>query len=300
MNQLVVLGIGEAKTISDYISRIRIVMERINCDDLIKCINNYDKFEKDLESVKKPNGSSYSINTLRAYFDTVVYVIDHLHLKISTEASRRFHEIKAIYKTDSGKYHDDKQAREVIPKFQAYENKVIQTFGEDSEMHLITLLYKETEGARDNFGLIIVKNRDEVNYNKENNYIVVPPVQRGMEPENMTIVIEQFKTNKKYVGYDLELSPELSNKLRQYIKDKKRKYGSYLFGREKLSSVISNANKKMEYNKEGEESIGAVNLFRKMLASAEEYNKLTTPEQQKIADRFKHSIEIHKKYLRQN
>lgn len=285
--KLVELKIAEKNTIVLYIARIKYIMEKLQCDDLLKCIHDFDRFINLLITLKKPDGEPYSINTIRAYIDAIIYVISHLKLKISAKTKNILQDKKAIYRTDSIKYHDEKQKTETIPSFEEYENKVIETFGRDSMMHLITRLYFETDGARDNFGLVIINNRKQINFDSDNNYIIVP------NSGELTIVIDQFKTNKKYIGYDFKLSSDLSNKLRQYIKENNRLVGDFLFGRKKLSKIISNANKIMGFT-----GIGAVNLFRKMLASSVEYDKLSTEEQQDIANKFKHSIEMHKKYLR--
>jgi len=286
--KLIELEIAEKHSILLYIGRIKTIMDRLQCDDFLKCINTLD-FIDNLESLKRLDGSPYSINSIRAFYEAIVYTISHLKLKISPKIKTILQDKKAIYKTDAIAYQEQKQATEHIPSFEEYENKVIETFGKDSMMHLITRLYYETEGARDNFGLVIVDNREQINPDSGENYIIVP------SSGELTIVIDQFKTNKKYIGYDLKLSLELSNILRQYIKENGRSVGDYLFGKQKLSKTISQANKIMGFT-----GIGAVNLFRKMMASYIEYDKLPTREQQKIANRFKHSIELHKKYLRQN
>jgi hypothetical protein len=286
-NQLINLNFATESSIKNYRGHLKTAMEITKCNDLLYCLKNFHKI------VKMMDESGYAKGSIKAYYQCLVYIIDHLNINITKELRDEYEDKFKASNVAYNAQRDEKQKTEKIPKFEDYEKKVLDTFGENSEMHLITLLYSETGGARDNFGLIIVKKRDDVDYTNNKNYLIVPT----KTDEKLTVIINEFKTKNSYNNYDLDLSPSLSNKLREFIKDNNIKYGKYLFGKKKLSQTISNANKSMGYNVEGQ-SIGAVNLFRKMLASLGNFKALSYDEQVQIAKRFKHDHATHLKYLR--
>ena len=62
----------------------------------------------------------------------------------------------------------------------------------------------------------------------------------------MTLVLlNDYKTIEKYGQKKLKMPQILSNQIRKYMVDKKLRYNDYLFGESKLSSFISNFNKKL-------------------------------------------------------
>jgi hypothetical protein len=288
-----------------HMTSMRRLVKITNCNDILECINKHaDKIIGELISGEKVNKSKqtitkYSINTLKVTFDSICYVIEKMRLPVPKAILQKFQTKSAEYGVKSGNQQAERQATERIPRFNTYHDKVIEVFGKNSEMDLITSLYEETHGARDNLSPVIISSMSQAKKDLGDNYILVRKKKNGKLIVTLRIIIDNFKTKNNYEGYDINLSNELSKRLRAYISKNKRKDGDYLFGKEKLSQDINNANNKLRQEHNFlKEAPGGVNLFRKMLASGEEFEKMTPEEQVKEADRFKHTVETHKKYLR--
>jgi hypothetical protein len=286
---------------------MRRVVKITNCDDILECINKHSaKIIDEIIAGQKVNKSkgtvtTFAINTLKVTWDSICFVIERLLLPVPRAILQKFKDKSASYQAKSGAQQTERQKTERIPRFETYHDKILEVFGEDSEMDLITRLYEETHGARDNFGLVIISDMAMAKPDLGGNYILAKRQKKGKKiiilP--LRVIIDNFKTKNDYEGYDLNLSNDLSKRLRAYITKNKRKDGDYLFGVEKLSPFINKSNTELRENHNFlKEAPGGVNLFRKMLASDVEFDKLSTDEQQEEAKRFKHTITTHKQYLR--
>jgi hypothetical protein len=286
---------------------IRFIVKVTKCENLLDCFNKHlDKIIEQLKTggkVTSKGVAEYSRSSIIGALDTIGYMIDNFNINVSKANHSKIRDFRDEYKVHSNTERKEKQSQERVPKFQDYQNKIQEVFGVNSEMDLITQLYKETHGARDDFGLIIIGTPGEANNYEGDNFIIVPRQRTGnnhkFQKINCTVIIDNFKTKANYEGYNLMLSADLSRKLREYMIANKRDYGDYLFGKDKLSPVINKANNELrEKHNFLKEAAGGVNLFRKMLASSEEFEKMTVADQIKEAKRFKHTREVHLQYLR--
>ena len=287
---------------------LRLLVKITKCNNLLDCFNKHmDKIIKQVKEGKKVTSKgteNYSNSSLINVFETIGYMIDNFKINVSKANHQKIKDIDDEVIIDRNKAQKEKQATERVPTFQDYEAKVKQVFGEDSEMYLITQLYGFTVGARDDFGLIIVGSEAEANDYEGDNFIIVPRENtrnnHKIKKVNCTIIIDNFKTKELYEGYHLTLSADLSRKIREYITENNRQYGDYLFGKDKLSQFICAANKTLrEKHNFMQQCSGGVNAFRKILASRlQDYEKMSSAEQLKEARKFRHSKEVHLKYLR--
>jgi hypothetical protein len=284
---------------------LRLLVKITKCDNLLDCFNKHmDKIIKQVKEGKKVTSKgveSYSNSSLINVFETIGYMIDNFKINVSKANHQKIKDIDDEVIIDRNKAQKEKQAAERVPTFQDYEAKVKEVFGENSEMDLITQLYGFTLGARDDFGLIIVGSEAEANDYKGDNFIIVPRENiYKVKKVNCTIIIDNFKTKESYEGYHLQLSADLSRKLRKYITENNRQYGDYLFGNNKLSQFINAANKTLrEKHNFMQQCAGGVNAFRKILASRlQDYENMSSADQLKEARKFRHSKEVHLKYLR--
>ena len=142
---------------------------------------------------------------------------------------------------------------------------------------LIAKFYNELT-VRDDYGLVI-SNKNL----KNENYLLI-------SPKSMEVVINNYKTDKRYGVIRHKLSKPLEKLTRAYILKNKIQKGDYLFGAELLSSFVSKTNTTLGYK-------GGINLFRHMKIS-EELAKATPAERVKLADVMKHSPVVQKAYLR--
>jgi hypothetical protein len=285
---------------------IRFIVKVTKCENLLDCFNKHlDKIIEQLKTggkVTTKGVAEYSRSSIIGALDTIGYMIDNFNINVSKANHSKIRDFRDEYKVHSNTERKEKQSQERVPKFQDYENKIQEVFGVNSEMDLITQLYKETHGARDDFGLIIIGTAGEANNYEGDNFIIVPrqrTTNKTIQKINCTVIIDNFKTKANYEGYNLMLSGDLSRKLREYMIANKRDYGDYLFGKDKLSPVINKANSELrEKHNFLKEASGGVNLFRKMLASNEEFEKMSVADQVKEAKRFKHTRDVHLQYLR--
>jgi hypothetical protein len=288
-----------------HVGSMRRVVKITNCNDILECINKHStKIIDEIVNGTKVNKSkqttsNFSINTLKVTFDSICYIIERMLLPVSRAILQKFKNKSAEYGVRSEKQQAERQETERIPKFDDYAKKVEEVFGKNSDMDLITAIYKEIHGGRDDLGLRVVNSIDDAKPEWGDNYIVVRKVKKPKPIVSVRIIIDKFKTKNDYEGYNLIVNKALSKRIRDYIKKNKVEYGDYLFGVEKLSSFINSCNHILrEQHNFLKDAAGGVNLFRKMLASGEEFENMTPAEQQKEALRFKHSIKTHRLYLR--
>ena len=85
------------------------------------------------------------------------------------------------------------------------------SFGNDSKEFLLDMLYNEVT-ARDNFGELFIANTpQQISPNKK--YLLVP--RKGL----LTVILQTYKTSKRYGKVVVPLSNELSLLFRNYLGD---------------------------------------------------------------------------------
>ena len=173
--------------------------------------------------------------------------------------------------------NEDKIANEEVPTFEEYLQGCKANFTVGSKEILIAKFYDELT-VRDDYGLVITDKNLE---NKK--YLLI-------KPASIEVVINNYKTDKKYGVIRHKLTKALEKITRTYITKNGLKLGDYLFGTEHLSSFVSKMNKILEYK-------GGVGLFRHMKIT-EQLSKATPAERVKLAEVMKHSPVIQKTYLR--
>lgn len=232
-----------------------------------------------LKNYEYKPGLKYKNSSLLIYVNTILYFLDRHETGIKPNKKSIYQDANQILKSDSS---DDSQTKKnenknKIPTFQEYEENVDDTYGNNSREYLITQLYKAT-GARDDLILQIIKNKSEVV--GEKNYLVIN------NTPNAIVILNKYKTKKKYGIKEDQLSSQITELIKKYLKNHKLSYGDYLFNTQSLSLIVSRMNKKMDF-----QGFGAINLFRKMLTS-EVHNSpnATTQDKLALAKKLKHSL----------
>lgn len=257
-----------AKTYNSFISIINTKPKEV-----IDKLNNYEY---------RP-GKKYKNSSLLIYINTILYFLDRHETGINPNKKEVYQDQSQILKNDSEEdSQKTKKANEdKIPTFADYEEKVIETYGNQSKEYMITELYKDT-GARDDLILKVVQNKNEVN--GEHNFLVIN------KSPNAIVILNKYKTIKKYGKKEDQISVQVTNVLRDYLKNNKIGYGDYLFNNQSLSQIVSKMNKKMKFD-----GMGAINLFRKMLTTDVHKNKESTiQEKLALAKKLKHSLKTAK------
>ena len=241
---------------------------------------------KSIKEAEYRPGVKYSTRSVLAYFNCILFLLDKYEdIKITKEN-------KKLYKDQSNvmSYIADEQSEEKkqklaetggLPSYAEYTDKVVEKFGNEGREYLITELYKEIK-ARDDLILKVVKSKDDAV--GDDNYLII-----GKGPQ-ASVVINSYKTKKKYGDFEVKLSSGLTSLIRKYLKDNKISYNEYLFHSKSLSVIVGRMNKAL-----GVTGYGATNVFRKMLQT--DLDKIgASPEQRlQLANELKHSMPTAKK-----
>jgi hypothetical protein len=259
----------EEKYVSDILRLMRIVNSRYldlyHSKDLIELIN----------TSKRPNGQDFSENTKKSIYQAILFVIDNLKLNVKKKPYEDQFTIKKMISIDQ---NEEKIANEEVPTFKEYLAKCKAMFGVDSKEYLLAKFYEELT-MRDDFGLILA---NEI-YDNDNNYLLITP--------RLTVVINSYKTNKKYGQVRHKLSKTLEKLTKAYILTYNISLGDYLFGEPKLSATVSKMNQALGYS-------SGINLFRHMKVTEVLSKELNPETRLKLATVMKHSNVIQKAYLR--
>jgi len=257
------------------------------CEDFIKCLKDYKKIIDIINNSTKPNGDPYSINTKKALYQMIIYLIDKLNFRISAKIKQKYIEQFEVYKINSNDETLQKQETSQIPTFSDYLNRIKDEYGVESKIYVLSKLYEEVT-LRDDFMLIIKPTIKDAN-DDNSNYIVIP------KKENLTLIVNQYKTSDKYKQIKVKLSLPLSKIIRKYFEREKLTYDEYLFGDKPLSSFVSKMNKKI-----GITGIKAINLYRNMSVTDLLNKKPTAQQRQKLSAQMAHAPLTQIKYLRTN
>jgi hypothetical protein len=271
---------GSRDKYSQDIKRLMILTE---CEDFIKCLKDYKKIIEIINNSKKSNGESYSVNTRKALFQMILFLIDKLQLPISLKVKQQYIQQFEIYKISSNDYSIEKQESAPIFTFKEYLEKVKDEYGVISKFYVLSKLYSEIT-LRDDFILKIVPSIQETN--EEENFIIVPI------KDKLTLIVNKYKTSK-YGQIKVKLSTSLSNLIRDYMSKEKLSYNDYLFGNKNLSTYVSKMNKKIGVN-------AGINEYRHMSVTDLLNTQPSPEERQKLSQLMKHSPITQIKYLRKN
>jgi hypothetical protein len=263
------LNIPNKTTELKYLNDIKRLFQITDSTDLLSILKDSKTIDA-INSSVKPNGEPYSVNTQKALYQSILFVIDNLKLDIDKRDYITQFETKKVVSFDQTAAKDD-----IVPTFKEYINKAKKVFGIGSAEVLIAKFY-DVLTLRDDFGLIITDKEIE------GNYLLIKP--------SIEIVINYYKTDKKYGVIRYKLPKALDRETRAFIENHDLQVGDYLFGEKNLSGMVVKMNQELGYT-------GGVSLFRKMKIS-ELYNTASTEDKVKLAEAMKHSPVIQKTYLR--
>lgn len=258
------------------------------CDDISQCLQKHSLIIKEINNGKMKNGQPYSNNTIKSVYQSILFIIDTLNIKVDKKPYEQEYNIRILKSNDDNA--EKKENEEVFP-FKTYMEKVKDKFGDDSKMYLIASMYDELT-VRDNFQLKLVSNVKDIPNDigvgqgvPAINYLLVP------KSGNIKIVINSYKTEAKYGIINHTFKKNVSTMIRKYITNNSIKIDDYLFGDKPLTQFVSSNNPKIGIQ-------GGINLFRQMKI-ADEIKLAKTPEERlALADKMRHSPVSQLWYLR--
>jgi len=235
--------------------------------------------------MKKDPTKLYSLNSKKAIYQSLLKMVDELGIKLSKNAKDAYTHQFDILKTSSHDQTKERMATEQVMDYDVYEQKVKLFFGNASKESLIISLYK-LSGFRDNLVMEVV---DKIPKETDKNYIVVP----STKTQNLKLILNAYKTDKKYNQDIIPVPKELSKEIRNYIDNHDIKYNDYLFGKSKLSGFIKKFNEKMDLPVKV-----TINKLRQMRVSKKLQDNPSVEERVKLAHEMKHSPTTSEKYKR--
>jgi hypothetical protein len=239
-----------------------------------------------LTYVKKQKTEHYSINALKNVMNIILKINTKFKMNLPKEVETVYKDEWQILGLKSEEISKNKQETESIPSWERYFKEVEEKYGLD-KLYIIAKFAQEIT-VRDNYSLKIVSNMNQTT-DLSNNYLVVPK-----KSSNLTAVFHDYKTDNKYGTETRTLSPNLSEIIREYIKEHKLKNNTFLFGTNKITDFVSKAHRELNYKG------GGVNLFRKLSKST----SFATEEGKKpevihaLAKSMLHSAGTAKNYIR--
>ena len=291
VKQLKTVKYDSQSTLKKYIENFKTIVKLVGINTYSKFIkfivNEPNKVISILETATHGKGKkAYSLNSIRDYINLIAFYIDKLKIPIDAEDKEVYNDMAAILVAQSHRQTEKNKDKEV-PPINEYVENVAKQYGKNSMNHLIVLLLVATYG-RDDLNLNVVKSIPQANKDFSLNYLV-------LEDDKITVIINEFKTSKKYGQKKIVLDDALEQQVRNYIDKKNIEYGELLFPNLRLSQAISAINKKLGYIGDG-----AINLIRKMVTSDKYLDANITPyEELKIAKNFGHTIQSNNIYKRQ-
>ena len=267
-------------TLKKYEGDLKRLINITNCDDISVCLKKHKQIIKEVNDSKMKNGQPYSNNTIKSIYQSILFIIDTLNIKVDKKPYEQEYNIRILQSNDDNA--EKKENEEVFP-FKVYLEKVKEKFGEDSKMYLIASMYDELT-VRDNFQLKIVNNMKDMKDDKMN-YLLVP------RTGNLKIVINTYKTESKYGVINHTFTKQISTMIKKYMTTNDIKTGDYLFGDKPLTQFVSSNNPKIGIQ-------AGINLFRQMKISDEEQTIKSPAERLALADKMRHSPVSQLWYLR--
>lgn len=255
------------------------ILKPIDYNDLLfKLTRQPNKVIKSIKNFEYKPRHTYSVNTQISLFKAILFFLDKFNINIKPDKKTKYEDAIQIGDVVSAQELTVKNNSVSIPSFEEYLQKCVEHFGNKSREYLIAKIYHEVS-CRNDLNLVLLS--DAVRLNREKNYIIVNEFPKA------TIIINDYKTVDRYGKFNQELSEDLTKLIKEYILTHRIQNGDIFFNMNNISMLVSRMNKTLGY-----EGFGAINLFRKMIAS--DAKDLSLKEQLKVSKKLKHSLKVHK------
>ena len=272
---------------AQYGSQLKTMFQILNnTKTFLVTIKNAQRVVDLLSKATKPSGEPYSVNSRKAYLQSLLKVITQLNLPVTTKSAQIYGTHFEIYRLDSSDIGKQKQATLSLITFDKYLKLIGDRFGKESKEYLLASLYDEMT-LRDDFHLKIVETLKEADADLNEQYIIVPKAKTAA----VTIIINKYKTDAKYGQINEKLSMPLSKMIRAYITANSIALNDYLFGKS-----ASNGTFVSNMNKEAGLTGYTITTYRNMKASEIQYK--SNEERVLLAQKMKHSPLMSLKYVR--
>ena len=263
-------------TKTKYLSDIDRLFTTINDNDL------QNELKNGVAIVKQIKDSNYAGNTKAGMIQMVLYLINKFNLPVEANEllilQTYFKEVKVSVEAGI----EIKKLTETVMTWKDYMNLVVNEFGLNSKMFVISSLYREVT-MRDDFQLKLVTRKPKTT---NENYLV-------LNKNNYKLIINNYKTDQTYGQISIKLSRGLTKTIELYIQTNNLKNNDYLFGDSQQSGFIRYSNTKIGVD-------GGISMYRHMTCSELVANpKTTAADKVRIAKRMAHSVYLQGTYCRE-
>ena len=259
-----------------YLQDFNRLLAAINNEDIIK------NLKRGSELVEKIKATEYSNNTKLGMIQICLFMITKFKILVNKKSVQLLTQYYNERRLEASINVATKIQTEEVITWIEYISKVKKEYGENSKMYLIASLYRELT-LRDDFTLKILKKKPKTT---DENYLI-------LNKNNYTIIVNQYKTKAKYGVIKVKLTKGLTGIITRYMEANNLNENDYLLGDKELSSYILYHNHKIGVD-------GGVSMFRHMTVSEEMANpKLTDEMRVVLAEKMKHSVFMHRDYMRQ-
>jgi hypothetical protein len=252
--------IPNPKTYLNNCNSIKALFRITGGDDLKKMLKKPKDIIKIVEEAKGVNDEEYSIATKRGIMAAVLLSIDKLSIPISEAAVKEYNDYYVRLKMKVYIQVQNKQTKghadeETVPAIATYLKQVESKYGVVSKENIIANIYTHVITCRDDLQLKIVPS--DRGLPVDTNYLIIPRDKRAL----MAVVLNKYKTDKKYNKVKMTVDKTTGDMLREYIGKKGIEYEEYIFGDKSLTSFISKMNKAIDT------SYGGILWMRHMVIS---------------------------------
>jgi hypothetical protein len=263
-------------------------------NDILDITNIYTAFKKPTEVIKKieeatlkSNSSQlYSLNSKKSMYQTVLKLNTVLGLGIPPKDLDKYKTVFEEYKVDSHLQSKERAETEEVMDFDEYLEQIAEDYDVGSKEYLIASLY-QLHGFRDNLQLKIIQDASKSDPKQDINYVVVPLSKKT----NCTIILNTYKTEKKYGQVFVSIPRPISNLIRDYVDGNRMKENTYIFGNKLLSKFISKFN----------HDVGlpvTIDTYRQMRVSNAYEHGLDTKQRVQLAKEMHHAPSTSETYRR--
>lgn len=270
------------KTRIKYKRDITLVFRITGCENLGLCLKTFNKIKTSIENAKQTIDPSkgYAINTKKGYVQSILFVIDKFNIPILDSIKKKYNEWFDVLKIESSEQTQDRKTspEHAVISFDEYLSKVKSQYGEYSKQFLVASLYNEST-LRDNFSGLEILPTQRKNDDSITNFIIVP----RSKTQPCKLIINSYKTQKKYGQMVVELSPYLSNLIRKYIANNYLTTQLFNSNKQGLTPFVSTMNKKVGLK-------GGISTLRQIKITDLLSSHTLTPEQRvSMANSMGHS-----------
>lgn len=283
-----------------YLPFIKRIFTIMGTDNFLAIIKSPKRFKDKLESAKQVKGNAddkplYSTISKMHFCKTILKVIKNLpnDIPINEKTVDDFTKICEDY-TSTGKLEVNERSRDKEHSVMRYSDFLadVKESGLYKPTHplimLLEIFYEVPQ--RDNFGSLIVIENDNQVEDEKINYIIIPPNKRKV----CVVVLQKYKTAKKYNTIRVPLSKELSKLVRRFMHTHDVNYNERFFsiGKQSPDGTYRMAdflayNLKKVFNKR----IGFNEIRKMRIADLSADDKIDLDTRKALAQIMGHSVE---------